>query len=183
MIETADKAVLRRLVREKIASLPEPYIRESDEAVCAALLALPELKTAKRVFAYFSVGLEVSTRSFIELCFKMGKAVALPVTLPGGIMYFADITSVDAELPPGALGIPQPPGDSEPVKPMESDILLVPALCYDREGFRLGQGGGYYDRYLAGTAVFTAGLCRRKLLAEYLPRLPHDIPVSLVVTD
>ena len=60
---------------------------------------------------------------------------------------------------------------------------LVPGLCYDREGYRLGFGGGYYDRWLAGCSGWKVGLCRAALLQDRLPRGPYDIPVDLVVTE
>ena len=76
------------------------------------------------------------------------------------------------------------PGEDCPLAARESiDLILVPGLCFDRLGYRLGQGGGYYDRYLAGYAGATVGLCRRAVLQEAVPREAHDRPVDLVVTD
>ena len=67
---------------------------------------------------------------------------------------------------------------------MASDFLiLVPALCYDRLCRRLGQGGGYYDRYLAGYGGATVGLCREGLLQEAVPVEAHDRPVDCVLTE
>ena len=59
----------------------------------------------------------------------------------------------------------------------------MPALACDRRGYRLGYGGGYYDRWLAGCSGWKVGLCRAALLQDRLPRGPYDIPVDLVVTE
>jgi len=67
--------------------------------------------------------------------------------------------------------------------PGEIDLILVPALCYDRRRFRLGQGGGYYDRYLANYRGRTVGLCRDLVLQDALPREATDLPVGLVLTE
>ena len=76
------------------------------------------------------------------------------------------------------------PGEDCPVVPREEiDLILVPGLCFDRLGYRLGQGGGYYDRYLAGYRGTTVGLCRREVLQEHVPREAHDSRVELLVTD
>ena len=76
------------------------------------------------------------------------------------------------------------PGEGCPLVPQEEiELILVPGLCFDRLGYRLGQGGGYYDRYLAGYGGTTVGLCRREVLQERVPREEHDRQVDLLVTD
>ena len=62
-------------------------------------------------------------------------------------------------------------------------VLLVPGLAFDRSGGRLGRGGGYYDRWLAGFSGVTAALCRDGLLMDAIPRLSHDLAVDLVITE
>jgi len=127
------------------------------------------------------VGREVDTHEIIRLCRVMGKPVALPVVLGGGIMEFALFDG--AGLVPGSLNIPQPGESSERVYPRAGDVILVPALSYDAEGYRLGQGGGYYDRFLSACDAFTVGLCRESMLSSGLPREEHDIPVKCLVTE
>ena len=162
-----EKAALRVKIRAKIAALPEAAIRESNARIREKVLALPELRAAKRVFTYLSEPWEVDTRAIIEILLGRGKTVALPVVRGRGVMIFADIHDLDGPA----------------LAPEAGDLLLVPALCYDRQNYRLGQNGGYYDRYLAACAGFSVGLCRRVLLRARVPREPHDMPVDLVVTD
>ena len=63
------------------------------------------------------------------------------------------------------------------------DLALVPAVCYDRRGFRLGFGGGYYDRWLSGFSGFTVGLCRDCVLQDRVPTEDHDCRVDLLLTE
>ena len=76
------------------------------------------------------------------------------------------------------------PGPDRPVvSPGEIDLVLVPGLAFDRRGYRLGQGGGYYDRYLPQTKAVTVALCRSCFLLDAVPREEHDAPVDLVLTE
>ena len=76
------------------------------------------------------------------------------------------------------------PGEACPLlAPEEIDLVLVPGLAFDRAGYRLGQGGGYYDRYLPQCSGKSLALCREAVLFEALPREEHDRPVGLVLTE
>ena len=174
------KAALRREIRARIAALPEEYLRESDAGILENVLSLPEFCRAGAVFAYLSVERECDTRRIIDALMESERAVALPRSRPGGSMDFA---LYDGRLAEGLYGIPQPPEDAPELRPGEGDLILVPALCCDAAGVRLGHGGGYYDRWLAGCSGWKVGLCRAALLQDRLPRGPYDIPVDLVVTD
>ncbi|HHU23198.1 MAG TPA: 5-formyltetrahydrofolate cyclo-ligase [Clostridiales bacterium] len=176
-----DKTALRAAFRRRLTELEAAYLSYSNREICSRIVSLPELLSANRVFPYYSVGREVDTHEIIRLCRAMGKPVALPVVLGGGIMEYALYD--DTELVPGSLNIPQPGQHSEKLFPEAGDIILVPALSFDQKGYRLGQGGGYYDRFLAGCQAFTVGLCREAMLSHRLPHEKHDIPVKCLVTE
>lgn len=177
-----DKKVLRKEIRAKIRDMDPDYRAESDEGIFRNLTALPEYAAARTVFAYFSVNGEADTHRLIEHALKSGKRVALPVVLGDDRMVFA---LAGGELVSGALySIPEPDENSLRAEPEKGDLLIVPALCFDKNGYRLGQGGGYYDRYLEKyDGVFTAGLCRQALLMDAVPREAHDRRVDCVVTE
>lgn len=175
-----EKAALRRSIKELIASLDERYILDSDEGIMGNVLSMPEFQRAGTVFAYLSVDRECDTRRIVERLYKDGRRVALPRSRRGGVMDFA---LYDGELAEGMFGIPQPPDGAEAAEPGEGDFMLVPALCCDRQGVRLGHGGGYYDRYLAGHSVMTACLCRERLFMEKVPAEWNDFAVNCVITE
>ena len=176
------KSVLRAEVRAQAAALPPEVRRESDRALAGRFLALPQVEEAETLLLFRGVGTEPDTLPILEALWRAGKRVLLPKCLPGRAMAARAVTGPGG-LVPGAFGIPEPGEDCPEVEKGRIDLILVPALCYDRARFRLGQGGGYYDRYLADYRGETVGLCRNALLRERLPAEPHDRPVGLVLTE
>ena len=178
----AYKKEVRRETRKRIAALDEKELAKSDEAIYNNVSALPEIGNAETVFLYFSVGHEVDTRKLIAALEKAGKRVALPVSLPDGVMYFAEYRLEHLQNG-GVVPIPEPDADAERLEPKDGDVILVPGLSYDREGFRLGQGGGYYDRFLGKRKLYSVGLARDCLLMDSVPREEHDQRVRCLVTE
>ncbi len=178
----ADKAALRAAIRARAAALDPAERRRSDQTLTDRFLTLPWTAQAHTVLLFCGVGTEPDTRPLLEGLWRSGKRVLLPRCLPGRAMETRLVRSW-AELRPGAYGIPEP-GDACPVVEKGAiDLILVPALCYDLSRRRLGQGGGYYDRYLTGFGGRTAGLCRACLLQKTLPVEDHDRAVDLVLTE
>ncbi len=176
-----EKRALRIRKAAQLEELDDEYIRESDEAILNKLLCLEELKRAGTVFLYSSVGREVSTVKLVELLLRDGRSIALPVSGAKGSMEFYPLSCV-SQLRQGRYGIPEPPV-TDAVRPERGDIMIVPALCCDRSGHRLGHGAGYYDRYLAGSDCFSVCLCRKALMEDALPVESTDVKVSMVITD
>ena len=178
----AYKSEVRREMRKRIAAQDEKELAKSDEAIYNNVSDLPELRAAETVFLYYSIGREADTHRLIAGLTAAGKRIALPVSLPEGEMFFA-------EYRPGAMQdgnvipIPEPDADAPRLEPQDGDVILVPGLSYDREGFRLGQGGGYYDRFLAKRRLYSIGLARDGLLMDCVPRESHDQRVRCLVTE
>ena len=174
---TGAKDILRSRMRAAAAALTPEARRAGDR-----VLALPELKGAETVLLFCGVGTEPDTRPIAEALWAAGKQVLFPKCLPHRRMEARAVRGME-ELVPGVFGIPEPGGDCPAVERGKIDMVLVPAVCYDRSRFRLGQGGGYYDRYLSGYGGATVGLCRDALLLERVPRERHDLPVERVLTE
>ena len=168
---TEEKAALRRTVRRWLAALPSSERRESDRALFAHFLSLPQVEGARTIFAFW--GIPEREPDTVALVRRM---------LPGRGMEVRGYAS-DRPLVPAAFGLLEPDEQAPLLERAAIDLILVPGLCYDREGYRLGFGGGYYDRWLAGCSGWKVGLCRAALLQDRLPRGPYDIPVDLVVTE
>ena len=168
------KAELRR----KAAALPKadcPHLLER-------FLSLPQVEQADTVMVFCGVGREPDTDGLIRALLERGKRVALPVCLPQRKMEVRSITDF-SQLEPNRYGIPEPDGMCPIVPAEEIGAVLVPNLMCDREGYRLGYGGGYYDRWLANYHGFTAAVCPAERLTDKLPRDKYDVPVNLLLCD
>lgn len=176
------KREMRRIAAEKEKNAGETYLRESDAAAFRTLFSLPEYRAARTVFCYLGVGTEPDTRAVIARALSDGKTVALPRVVGKGHME-ARLISALSDLTEGTFGIPEPSQDTETLDPAETDLAIVPAAAFDREGYRLGRGGGYYDRYLARFGGVSVGLARERLLRDAVPREAHDRPVDILITE
>lgn len=185
------KLALRRELRARREALPAGERARVDGAIARRVAGLPEFSRAEVVLTYLSFGAEVDTREVIRLAWEAGKAVALPRCVPGTreMRWFAvrDL----GHLVRSRFGVEEPvpdaatevlPADAAEGRPM---LALVPGLSFDAAGYRIGYGGGYYDRFLASFSGVSVGLCREAFLARpgTLPLDAHDLPVDLVVTE
>lgn len=178
-----EKRALRRQVRGMLEGMSPQLRAESDRALFTRFLTLPQVEQAGTVFAFWGIApREPETRLLVEALCRQGKRVALPRMLRAGEME-PRLYDPSRALLPASFGLLEPGEDCLLVERKEIGLVLVPGLCYDRRGFRLGFGGGFYDRWLEGYTGLRVGLCRRAMLQERLPVEPHDIPVDLVVTE
>lgn len=179
---TAEKARLRRQALDWLAALSPPERIAGDESLFRRFLALPQIESVRTVLLYHGMDTEPDTVRLLPPLWDIGKQVCLPRCLPGNQME-ARLVQRDSTLVRHPYGMLEPGPDCPLIPPDQIDLVLVPGLAFDRSGGRLGRGGGYYDRWLAGFSGITAALCRDGLLMEAIPRLPHDLGVNLVVTE
>ena len=179
---TAEKARLRRQALDWLATLSSQARIAGDEALFRRFLALPQIESVRTVLLYHGMDTEPDTVRLLPPLWDMGKQVCLPRCLPGNQME-ARLVQRDSTLVRHPYGMLEPGPDCPLIPPDQIDLVLVPGLAFDRSGGRLGRGGGYYDRWLAGFSGITAALCRDGLLMEAIPRLPHDLGVDLVITE
>ena len=180
---TEEKKELRRRVRGQLAALTGEELRRSDDALFARFLALPQVERARTVFAFWGIpGREPETARLVKELTGRGKAVGLPRMLPGHRMEVREFLP-NIPLTPVSFGILEPGENCPLLDRGEIDLVLVPAVCYDRMGYRLGFGGGYYDRWLEGFSGFRVGLCRAAVLQAQVPVEPHDSRVDLLLTE
>lgn len=182
MTRQEEKQRLRRTIQALEERLSPRYLEESDRAIAARLLAMPEYWAAGTVFCFVGVRREVDTRPILEDALAAGKVLCVPLCAGPGQMELRRITGPD-QLTPGAFGIPEPPADSPALSPDEVDFAVLPCVTCDRAGRHLGHGGGYCDRFLARYRGGAVLLCREKLLREEIPVEPHDYPVPWVLTE
>lgn len=176
------KKLLRQELRSILAELTPEEKAWSDRELTRQFLDHPKVQEASTILAYWGVGSEIDTRPLLEELLRQGKRVCLPRCLPEHQMEARRITDL-AQLQPDKYGIPAPGADCPVVERKDLDLILVPGLCFDSRGNRLGQGGGYYDRYLEDHDGVTLGLCREDFFQVNLPREPLDVWVRYVLTE
>ncbi len=127
---------------------------------------------------------EINTTKIIERAWNDGKKVAVPKCHPESKqMIFHYLTNWN-QLETVYFGLKEPKEEETPVCPnREIDLLLVPGLIFDRKGFRIGFGGGYYDRYLQEYSNETVSLAYEIQLVEAVPVESFDIPVQTIISN
>lgn len=179
---TQEKMELRARMRALRAALPEEERLRRAGAVEEHLFSLPEVRVAGTVLLFYSFGSEVETSDMARRVHAEGKRLLLPFLDADG-MEVAEVLP-DDELVPTDYG-PREPARRVAVQPTEVEVVIAPGLAFDREGYRLGYGGGHYDRYLGrmGGRGLRIGIGFGQQLVDRVPREPGDERLDLVVTD
>ena len=158
--------------------------KECDYSICEKLCSLELYKKSEIVLIYVSLDDEVETDLIIKNALKDKKKVAVPFCTDNmGNMDFYLIDSL-YDLKIGSFNVREPDINScKKLCSFENSIIIVPALCFDKSGNRLGFGKGYYDRFLAKHSFISVGLCYDELLVEYVPTDEHDKQVDYIITQ
>lgn len=179
----AAKAELREVMTRRLAGLDPAEAAESAERATARLLGLPEVAAARRLLVCLSFGTEIDTGPLVERLLAEGRELFVPRADPRD--HQLHVHPYPCRLVTLGFGLRQPPRGA-PEIPREAvtglDAVLVLGLAFDRRGYRLGHGSGYFDRFLAGLAVPAIGLTHPVQLVDRLPTEPHDVPMQMVVT-
>lgn len=178
------KKTLRQRYREYRTKLQPEIKSKMDADICSRVIKLRQYQQADVILVYVSTPIEVDTRNLIQLALSQGKQVAVPRCVPGTRqMEFYLIKSLE-ELSPGTFGVLEPLPDSEYLLPENAKgICIVPGLCFDQYGYRLGYGKGYYDRFLSGYQGITIGICYGACVRHSLIHGRFDRPVELLITE
>ena len=174
------KAELRKQVLQEMKAIPREQKQAIDQALTEGLLQHSFYQETNTIATYLSFPHEFQTQGLIEQALKDGKKVLIPKTYPKGRMDF--VVYNPQQLVKTSFGLLEPQGDLEVVDASQIDLIHVPGLAFTREGYRIGYGGGYYDRYLehfTGHTLSTIYPCQIK---DFIPE-NHDIPVQEVLID
>ena len=182
MTITEQKKALRKKIRTMERILLQSYRDSAAAAICRRVTELPEYEAARVVFAFVGTEREIDTTVLLRDVLDSGKTLCLPRCGAGHSMALCHVTSLD-QLTPGAYGILEPVADCPLLTVEDIGFVVTPCLSCDLRGDRLGQGGGYYDRFFDRYHGPAALLCREKLLSEEVPMEPHDKRFALIVTE
>jgi len=180
-----EKTQARQEIRRRLDHLTPEQRLAANARIRALLADLPEFQQANTVLLFVSMPDEVDTLPILADALAAGKTVALPkVDTRRKVMDARVLRDLDRDLAPGVYGILEPQG-TQIVPPETIDFVLVPARGFDRQGNRLGRGGGYYDRYMSapGFRATRCGIAYSAQLLDTLPHAAHDLPVHLLVTE
>ncbi len=155
---------------------------EENQQIADRLLASQMYKDAKTVFAYISTGSEVKTGRIINTALTDGKKVAVPLCNTDLRTMKAVVINDISQLTIGSYGLFEPYyEDMQILEKSEIDLVIVPALSFDRNRMRIGYGGGYYDKFLADFKGLSVGLCFSCCVTDKLPTEEFDCPVDKVI--
>ncbi|MBE6558183.1 MAG: 5-formyltetrahydrofolate cyclo-ligase [Ruminococcaceae bacterium] len=189
-----DKTHLRRHYEVQRRALSENLRATAASTITSSLFALPEWQTAPMICGYVATRGEIDLSVVWETAIRAGKDYALPVTVTDakdGQMIFRRLKAYTPHtLIPARFGILEPSDDCPATElgDFQNALILVPGLAFDNAGFRIGYGGGYYDRFLAtlrdaNISVTTVGLAFSVCRPPILPHESHDVAVEYIVDE
>jgi len=167
-----DKAQLRRQL-------------EKSRQACRHLISMTQFQNASTIMMYLSLPYEADTSEAILHAWQLGKIVAVPkISWEQRHMIPVKISSLETGIVTSASGLKNPI-TGVPVPFEDIDLVVTPALGFDRQGNRLGRGGSYYDRFFANTELKASrcGFAFTEQLVDSIPITEHDEPVDSLVTD
>ena len=178
------KTDLRQSIKQMRSELDPEIKQQMDDSITDSFLRSTSYTRSDVILTYVSTGIEVSTERIILTSLSDGKRVACPRCIYGSReMDFYYIDSLD-ELKPRTFGVREPEGDPDKLYDCTGHpICIVPGLSFDRWGYRLGYGKGYYDRFLSRYGGWTVGLCYSACVQYKLPHGRFDRPVDRLITE
>lgn len=184
-----DRNILRSQVLANRDELTVDERKTKSHSITDKVAGLPCVNNAVTVFSYMHFRSEVKTTELINIFFSTGKIVTIPYTRSDTHELVAvQVTDIVEQVEPGYCGIPEPLPNmvkTAAYPPSNIDIVIVPGSVFDKNGGRLGYGGGYYDRFLKNYAprAVRIGLAFELQLVTEVPVEPHDQPMDYVVTE
>jgi 5-formyltetrahydrofolate cyclo-ligase len=180
-----DKAQLRRKLQNRLLAIPSEQRNEKSRKACRNLLSISQFQSASTIMMYLSLPHEADTSEAILHAWQLGKVVAVPkISWQQRHMMPVQIHSLETGFSTSSSGLRNPVAGL-PMPFEEIDLVVTPALGFDRKGNRLGRGGSYYDRFFAN-AKLNASRCGfgfAEQIIETIPVTEHDEPVDFLVTD
>lgn len=182
---------MKKEFRKKVINLrkekDKDFIKHNSDIITDKLLNLDCIKNAKNIMLYLDFNNEVSTDSLIKKLLNLGKIVSSPITLKEERKLIpSQITDLKNGIQYGAYNIREPKPECSPaINIKDLDVVIVPAVAYDKNCYRLGYGGGFYDRFLENLRkdAVTIGIAFDLQIFDEVPKEPHDAQLDYIVTE
>ena len=173
-----NKNELRAAMKLRKAAMVPQEIAEKSSLLCSLVVQSEAYKCCRSLYGYYPFNQEVDILPLLHRALQDGKQVALPKCY-GKEMQFILISDL-SRIACSRFGAPEPMEDGPAAHDLDA-LVIVPGLAFDQTGYRIGYGGGYYDRFLAAEPGHpTIALCFDFQLTQLPPPDPHDIPVHTV---
>ncbi|SMP45306.1 5-formyltetrahydrofolate cyclo-ligase [Anoxynatronum buryatiense] len=181
------KELMRQQILNKRNQLSAEQVMSKSTLIINRLMEQPELQQSINIMVYLDFRNEVKTDDLIRRLLEQEKQVFIPVTNPAThTLMISQLEDPAKDLERGHFGLLEPKSETlRPVDPTLIDLVIVPGLVFDHEGYRIGFGAGYYDRFLPTlrSGVPLISLLYELQLVDRVPREPHDVPVHLLITE
>ena len=177
------KNALRAEYKQIRAEMPEETHRARDEKICSVITSLASYRFAHTVLMYAPSGNEIDISAVALHAIAAGKRIAYPLCNVNDHTMVFKLVSHPSELKSGSYSIPEPAEECETLTDISGTVCLIPGLVFDKEGFRVGYGKGYYDRFLSTYNESKLGIVYSDFILDRVPRGRYDRCVDILVTE
>jgi 5-formyltetrahydrofolate cyclo-ligase len=180
-----EKVQLREKLQKCLLEMSEKQRTAKSKKACRNLISTPQFQNASTIMLYLSLPYEADTTEAILCAWQLDKIVAVPkISWQQRHMMPVRINSLETGFLTEVTGL-RNPLEGVPMAIEEIDLVVAPALGFDRKGNRLGHGGSYYDRFFANTAIKAqrCGFAFAEQMIEDVPMRDHDKQMDFLVTD
>ena len=181
------KTEIREYYLEKRRNLAPEVRAQMGEKICRNMISSATFRYADIILMFYPKDDEIDIRPIAEAALAAGKKIAFPRCNPEDhSMVFHYVNSFD-ELEPGSYNIMEPPAELPAFDRAQAEtcnvVCIVPAVVFDKKGFRIGYGGGYYDRYLSGFRGTKVGMAYRDFIVNSVPHSRFDLTVDVMMSE
>ncbi|MCC0638176.1 MULTISPECIES: 5-formyltetrahydrofolate cyclo-ligase [unclassified Clostridioides] len=180
------KKEFRKKVIEHRKNKGADFILNNSNLITEKLLQMEDIRNATNIMLYLDFNNEVNTGNLIKKLLSLKKIVSSPITIKENhTLIPTQITDLDNGLKIGAYGIREPNEKSPKIDIKALDVVIVPAVAYDIHCYRLGYGGGFYDRFLENLRkdAITIGIAFDFQVFDSIPKETHDAQLNYIVTE
>lgn len=177
-----EKRELRKLILKRRKKLSVTYYQKANQNIVQKIRELEEYKKSQMIFMFIGMEGEIDTSLLRKLAETDQKQIAVPRIYPNYMMKAHKCNEWE-NLAKNSFGIKEPEKEVTIVPARSLDLVILPCITCNKQGHRLGYGGGYYDRYLTRTKATKILPCYSKLQIDCIPTEIHDITADIVVTE